>query len=248
MLTLRRMLDWNQIIEGEIILVDKPQGWSSFDVVKRIKGLFYRLNKTKLKIGHAGTLDPLATGLMVICTGKKTKIIEGFLHDDKSYSGIIYLGAETASYDLESEPENFKDISHITAEEIQKTAASFIGEQEQYPPAHSAVKINGKRAYKMARQGLEVEIKPRLVNIKKFDILQIDKNEIHFYITSSKGTYIRSIASDFGKKLGCGAYLKYLRREKSGDFSVENARQMDALLDEIQQVFQKHNESPDLNG
>lgn len=231
------MLKYNQIIEGEIILIDKPYTYSSFDVVRRIKSKFHRLNKTKLKIGHAGTLDPLATGLLVICTGKKTKVIESFLNDDKAYSGIIQIGATTPSFDLETEIDQTFDTSHITPEMIEQTAASFLGQIEQYPPIFSAVKIDGKRAYEMARKGRNVEVRPRQVEIKEFRITKIEGNDFHFYITCSKGTYIRSIAYDFGKKLNNGAHLKALRREKSGNFDVKDAYQLEDFLQLIEESF-----------
>lgn len=233
------MLDYNQIIEGAILLVDKPKNWSSFDVVRRIKSKFHRLDKTKLKIGHAGTLDPLATGLLVICTGKKTKVIESFLNDDKAYSGIIEIGATTPSFDLETEVDQTFNITAISEEMIHACAKSFLGEITQYPPIFSAVKIDGKRAYEMARQGKEVEVRPRNVQIKDFSITKIEGNEISFFVTCSKGTYIRSLASDFGKKLNNGAYLKLLKRERSGEFDIKDAYQMDDFLQLIEESYNK---------
>lgn len=231
------MEQWIQIIEGDIILIDKPYTYTSFDVVRRIKGKFHKLNKTKLKIGHAGTLDPLATGLLVICTGKKTKVIEGFLNDDKSYSGIIQIGATTPSFDLESEIDQTFDTTQISEKQIMEVAKSFLGEIQQYPPIFSAVKIGGKRAYEMARKGEEVEVRPRIVNIKEFRITKVDGNDLHFYVSCSKGTYIRSLASDFGKKLNNGAHLKALRREKSGDFDVKDAYQLEDFLQKIDESY-----------
>jgi len=225
--------------------VDKPYEWSSFDVVKNIKSLFWRTDKTKLKIGHAGTLDPLATGLLVICTGKKTKIIDSFLNDDKEYSGTIYLGATRPSFDRETETDAHFDISGITEQMIRDTAASFLGEQEQYPPVFSAVKIDGKRAYEKARKGQEVQVRPRIVNISRFDITGIEGNLVHFYVRCSKGTYIRSLASDFGKRLNSGAYLHDLRRERSGDFNVKDACTMNDLMQLLRDSYTKTQTIPE---
>jgi len=236
---------WQKTIEGEIFLVDKPYEWSSFDVVKNIKSLFWRTDKTKLKIGHAGTLDPLATGLLVICTGKKTKIIDSFLNDDKEYSGTIYLGATRPSFDRETETDAHFDISGITEQMIRDTAASFLGEQEQYPPVFSAVKIDGKRAYEKARKGQEVQVRPRIVNISRFDITGIEGNLVHFYVRCSKGTYIRSLASDFGKRLNSGAYLHDLRRERSGDFNVKDACTMNDLMQLLRDSYTKTQTIPE---
>jgi len=230
---------WQKTIEGNVFLVDKPLGWSSFDVVKNIKSLFWRTDKTKLKIGHAGTLDPLATGLLVICTGKKTKIIDSFLNDHKAYSGSIYLGATRPSFDRETEIDASFAIQDISEDMIRTTAASFMGEQEQLPPVFSAVKIGGKRAYEKARKGQDVEVRPRRIEIFRFDITGIEDNLIHFYIKCSKGTYIRSIASDFGKKLNNGAYLHALRREQSGDFDVKDAYSMDDIMQTLRNSHQQ---------
>ncbi|MGQ3013280.1 MAG: tRNA pseudouridine(55) synthase TruB [Flavobacteriales bacterium] len=236
---------WQKTIEGEIFLVDKPYEWSSFDVVKNIKSLFWRTDKTKLKIGHAGTLDPLATGLLVICTGKKTKIIDGFLNDDKAYSGTICLGATRPSFDRETEIDAHFDTSGISEQMIRDTAASFLGEQEQYPPVFSAVKIDGKRAYEKARKGQEVQVRPRIVHISRFDITGIEGNLVHFYVKCTKGTYIRSLASDFGKRLNSGAYLHDLRREKSGDFDVKNAYTMNDLMQLLRDSYTKTQTIPE---
>lgn len=238
---------------GQIILIDKPLKWTSFDVVKKIH---YQLRKEldikKIKVGHAGTLDPLATGLLVICTGKFTKKIDDIQAQTKEYTGVITLGATTPSFDLEKEVDEEFSIEHITEKMILEIAQSFIGEQQQTAPIHSAKKIDGKRAYEYARSGEEIEIKSNLITIKSFEVLGISaniydlkaplvidenyKNErinlvpnyekglhVKFKITCSKGTYIRSIARDFGIRLKSGAHLSELRRTKIGDFDVAKA-------------------------
>lgn len=209
---------------GEVILVDKPLTWTSFDVVKKLK---YHL-KVK-KIGHAGTLDPLASGLLILCTGKMTKKIESFQSQEKEYEGTITIGATTPSFDLETEVENLKEYDHITNDLIQNAAKQLTGSIEQVPPIYSAVRIDGKRAYKSARKGEEVKIKSRVVEVKKFEIKLIELPLIQFKITCSKGTYIRSIANDFGKLLGVGAYLSALRRTRIGDFKISEARTIEEL-------------------
>lgn len=220
--------------EGEILLIDKPLDWTSFDVVNKIKFALKR-HFGKIKVGHAGTLDPKATGLLIVCTGKMTKSIDLIQNQNKVYTGSFYLGAETESFDTEKPPINFQSIEHITEHQILDTASNFIGEQEQYPPIHSAVKIDGKRAYDLARKGLNPEIKPKTIIIYQFKITKIELPNINFYIECSKGTYIRSIANDFGKKLNNVAYLSSLRREKIGTHDVENAYSIDALINKIQQ-------------
>lgn len=197
----------------KIILADKPLDWSSADVLNVLKK---DLNVPK--IGHAGTLDPRATGLLVICTGKMTKKINEFIDYDKEYEGIIKIGAVTKGYDTESEEEDIKDVSHIDDAELERARQKFLGEIEQVPPMHSAVKHGGKPLYKLARKGKEIERKPRIVTISRFDIKRLNQNEIFFDITCSKGTYIRSIANDFGKELAVGGYLKELRRTRVGKF------------------------------
>lgn len=204
--------------KGEIILIDKPLGWTSFQAVKKVKWLI----KAK-KVGHAGTLDPLATGLLILCTEKKTKEIESIQAQEKEYTGTITLGATTPSYDLETEPNEFFPTSHITPELVQATLGKFIGEISQIPPLFSAIKVDGKRAYTMARSGSDHELKPRTIHIREFEITRFEIPEIDFRVCCSKGTYIRSLAFDFGKALGSGGYLSALRRTKIGAFSVENA-------------------------
>jgi tRNA pseudouridine55 synthase len=204
--------------KGEILLIDKPYGWSSFQAVKKVKWLL----KAK-KVGHAGTLDPLATGLLILCTEKKTKEIESIQGQEKEYTGTITVGATTPSYDMETEPNQTFPFDHITLELINETLPKFIGDISQIPPLFSAIKVDGKRAYTLARQGSEHELKSRIINIREFEITRIDLPEIDFRVSCSKGTYIRSLAFDFGKALGSGAYLSALRRTKIGNYSVENA-------------------------
>ena len=210
--------------EGHVILVDKPLDWTSFDVVKKLK---YALNLKK--VGHAGTLDPLATGLLILCTGKKTKEIEKYQGQDKEYTGTIVIGQTTPSYDLETTPTEPVDISQVTNEQIAQVAESFIGITDQTPPIFSAIKVGGKRAYNEARKGKDVKLKSRSVRIEEFDITRINLPEIDFRVVCSKGTYIRSLANDFGAKLKTGGYLSALRRTKIGDFSVEEAKSISEL-------------------
>jgi tRNA pseudouridine55 synthase len=204
--------------DGRVLLVDKPLGWTSFDVVNKLR---YRLKMKK--IGHAGTLDPLATGLLIICTGKMTKRIEEFMGLEKEYTGKFVLGQITPSYDLETEVSEAKDISALTSEIINHAVHPFIGKISQLPPMHSAIKIDGKRAYEFARQGKDVELKPREIEIKEFEITHIALPEVSFRIVCSKGTYIRSIARDFGNALGAGAYLSQLCRTRIGSHLLSNA-------------------------
>lgn len=219
--------------EGEIILIDKPLDWTSFDVVNKIK---FALKKSfgKIKIGHAGTLDPKATGLLILCTGKKTKAIQQIQDADKEYTGTFFLGATTECYDTERPVNQTFDITSINADDIINCARTFIGEQQQYPPAHSAVKIDGKRAYELARKGKEVDLKSKQIHIYEFEITSVQLPLIHFRITCSKGTYIRSIAHDFGKRLNNGAYLYSLRRTKIGAYTINDAYQLDDFLNVLQ--------------
>ena len=219
--------------EGELLLIDKPLTWTSFDVVGKLRNTIKPL---KVKVGHAGTLDPLATGLLIVCTGKMTKQIDGFQAEDKEYTGTITLGATTPSYDLETEVDQIFDTSEIREADILRVAASFIGVQDQYPPAHSAIKIGGERVYEKARRGEEVELKPRRVNIMEFEIVKIESNIIHFRIKCSKGTYIRSIAHDFGKALNNGGHLSSLRRTKSGSFDVKDAWELTELINQVKEL------------
>ena len=209
---------------GQMLLVDKPLEWTSFNVVNKIRYLLkHKLGIKKIKVGHAGTLDPLATGLLIICIGKKTKEIESFSGQQKVYTGTFTLGSTTPSFDLESEIDSTFETDHISKELILETAKSFLGEQIQIPPIFSAKKIDGKRAYVSARKGEEVKMRPNPITIYRFEITEIKGNIVHFLIEASKGTYIRSIANDFGKRLNSGAHLSSLVRTQSGDFKLENA-------------------------
>lgn len=216
--------------EGEMLLIDKPLTWTSFDVVGKVRN---SLKPLKLKVGHAGTLDPLATGLLIVCTGKLTKKIDSYQAEDKEYTGTITLGGTTPSYDLETEIDELFPIDHITEQMIFDAAKTFEGDIQQFPPAHSAIKINGERVYEKARRGEDVEIKSRQVRINSFEIEKIELPNVYFRISCSKGTYIRSLAYDFGKVLQSGSHLSSLRRTKSGDYRVENAWNLEQLIAEI---------------
>lgn len=209
---------------GQVLLIDKPMQWTSFDVVRKLRNLIHIK-----KIGHAGTLDPLATGLLIVCTGKFTKRINEYMAQEKEYTGTFTLGAVTPTYDLESEPENFKPVEGITIQQLSEAAAELTGEIMQVPPAHSAIKVDGKRVYELARAGKEVKLEPRKVTIKEFEITQVALPLVHFRIVCTTGTYIRSMANDFGKLLGCGAYLNSLRRTRIGEFFAKDAFTMESL-------------------
>lgn len=214
--------------KGEVLLVDKPLGWTSFDVVNKLRyPLKRKYNIKRLKVGHAGTLDPLATGLLVICTGKKTKEITSFINDAKEYSGIIKLGATTPSYDLETEINEIFPTAHITQEVVDKVKKQFLGTIQQIPPIFSAKKIDGKRAYKAARNGEDLKMKPNEIKVFELELELKEEDEIHFYIKSSKGTYIRSLAFDIGQSLNSGGHLIKLRRESSGEFDIKNAHSIE---------------------
>lgn len=209
---------------GQILLIDKPLHWTSFQVVNKLRWELKQKFKLKnLKVGHAGTLDPLATGLLIICTGKMTKQIDTFQAQIKEYTGTMVLGSTTPSYDLETEIDNTFPTDHITPQLIEETTKQFIGDIQQYPPVFSAIKKDGKRLYEFARAGEEVEIKARHISIEQFEITNVDGLNLDFRIVCSKGTYIRSLAHDFGKALGSGAHLSALRRTKIGDFNVAHA-------------------------
>ena len=216
-------------LEGKVLLIDKPLLWTSFDIVKKVRGL-----TRILKVGHAGTLDPLATGLLIVCTGSFTKQIDQYMGLPKEYTGSMVLGATTPTYDLESAPENFTSIAQLTKEEIMKATLPFIGDILQMPPQHSAIKKDGKRLYESARKGIEVKVDPRKVNIISFEITSIDLPTIGFKVMCSTGTYIRSLVKDFGDALQVGAYMSSLRRTKIGDFEVANAIQWQDLQVEIE--------------
>jgi len=220
--------------EGTTILVDKPYGWTSFDVVKKIRWqIRQKLGIKKIKVGHAGTLDPLATGLLIICTGKHTKRIEEIMPGIKTYTGTFLLGKSTPSFDLETEFDQEYETKHITPEKLDIARNKLVGKIEQYPPIYSAKQIDGKRAYDFAREGKTIELKPSNVEIFSFEIRTDRFPEIDFQISCSKGTYIRSIASDYGKLLDSGATLIALRRTKSGDFSVENSYSPELIIEKI---------------
>jgi tRNA pseudouridine55 synthase len=221
--------------EGEVILIDKPLDWTSFDVVNKIK-FALKKNFGQIKIGHAGTLDPKATGLLILCTGKKTKDIQQIQDADKVYTGTFFMGATTECFDSEKEINQTFDISGLTDDDIRNCATGFLGEQEQFPPIHSAVKIDGKRAYDLARAGKEVPVKSKVINIKNIEINTINLPLIDFYVECTKGTYIRSLANDFGKKLNNGAYLYALRRTKIGNYDVRNAETVEQFLEKIKNI------------
>jgi tRNA pseudouridine55 synthase len=221
---------------GELLLVNKPYKWTSFDVVGKLRNSFKPL---KLKVGHAGTLDPLATGLLIICTGKMTKQIDTFQAEEKEYTGTMVLGATTPSYDLETEPDQTFPISNIINEQIHHACVRFTGDIQQYPPAHSAVKIDGERLYEKARRGEEVELRLRNVTITEFEITRIQLPEVDFKVVCSKGTYIRSLVNDFGKALNNGAYLSKLTRTRSGNFKLDDAWEVMDLVGVIKADTEK---------
>jgi tRNA pseudouridine55 synthase len=212
----------NELLEGQLFLLNKPLTWTSFDVVNRLRSIF----KVK-KIGHAGTLDPLATGLLIVCTGKFTKKINEYMGMEKEYTGTITLGATTPTFDLESEPENYKPVDELTNEQIHAATLPFIGDILQVPPAHSAIKMGGKRVYELARAGQEVKMQPRPVTISVFEITRIALPEVKFRVVCTTGTYIRSLANDFGAALGVGGYLSALCRTRIGTFILDNAKSID---------------------
>lgn len=217
-------LNLENIKEGQVLLFDKPLHWTSFQVVNKVRWLIkQKFGLKKIKVGHAGTLDPLATGLVILCTGKATKTIETLMGQTKVYTGEFTLGATTPSYDMETEIDERFEISHITDDLIQKTLTQFQGEIMQQPPIFSALKKEGKRLYEYARKGEEVDIPKRQVQIDNFEITENNLPKLKFKVQCSKGTYIRSLAYDFGKALDSGAYLSELRRTQIGDYQVENA-------------------------
>lgn len=213
---------------GEVLLIDKPLEWTSFDVVKKLKHAL-RIKK----IGHAGTLDPLATGLLILCTGKFTKKIQTYQAQEKEYSGVFVLGKTTPSIDLETAFNSESNIDHLVEEDVKKASELFLGEIDQIPPQHSAIKVNGERVYKKARKGIEVIIKPRQVTIKAFTITKVDMPEIHFNVTCSKGTYIRSLVRDMGENLKVGAYLKSLVRTRIGPHKLEESHNLTDFIDKV---------------
>jgi tRNA pseudouridine55 synthase len=217
----------NKYEEGQVILINKPLTWTSFDVVRKIR------NTTKAKTGHAGTLDPLATGLLICCTGKMTKKINEVQAQEKEYTGTFTLGAVTPTYDLESTPTDFKPLDALTPEIIHAATQQFIGELQQLPPIHSAIKQNGTPIYELARKGVEVKVEPRKIFIKTFEITSIELPVVHFRVECSTGTYIRSLANDFGAALGVGGYMSSLCRTRIGEFKLEDAFTMEDFIGKV---------------
>jgi tRNA pseudouridine55 synthase len=222
-----------EFAEGQLLLVNKPYSWTSFDVVGKLRNSFKPL---KLKVGHAGTLDPLATGLLIICTGKMTKQIDTFQAEEKEYTGTMIMGATTPSYDMETEPDKKFGISQLTPEQLRNNCEQFTGDIQQYPPAHSAIKIDGERLYEKARRGEEVELRLRNVTITEFELTRIELPEIDFRVVCSKGTYIRSLVNDFGAALNNGAYLSKLTRTRSGNFQLSDAWEVMELVNTIREL------------
>ena len=216
-------MDQNQ--EGQVLFVNKPYEWTSFDVVKKLRGAL----KVR-KIGHAGTLDPLATGLLILCTGKKTKEIETYQNMEKEYNGTMVLGKTTPSFDLETDFDSQTSIAHLEQAQVMALTSKFLGNIQQVPPIFSAVKIDGKRVYKKARRGEKVQLNPRTVTINEFEIIKCELPEVHFRVVCSKGTYIRSLVRDFGEALGVGAYLSALQRTRIGPYTLENAHHPENLV------------------
>ncbi len=224
----------NSFEQGQVLPLNKPMNWTSFDVVREVRNLL----KVK-KVGHAGTLDPLATGLLILCTGKFTKRINEFMAQEKEYTGTITLGAVTATYDLESEPTAIKNVDQVTEKQIIDASKKFIGKIMQVPPSFSAIKKDGKRMYDLARKGIEVIIEPRPITIKEFDITFIEMPIVSFRVVCTTGTYIRSLANDIGKELGCGGHLSSLCRTRIGAFTLDQSYTMDSLRAHVKGLHQK---------
>jgi tRNA pseudouridine55 synthase len=221
-------------LSGQVLLIDKPLNWTSFQVVNKLRWeIRHAFNIKKIKVGHAGTLDPLATGLLVICTGKMTKQIDTFQGQIKEYTGTLVLGSTTPSFDLETEINETFPTEHITEKDIHEVTKQFIGEINQFPPVFSAIKKDGKRLYEFARAGEDVELKSRKITISEFEITGIEGQDVHFRVVCSKGTYIRSLANDFGKALNSGSHLSALRRSRIGDFHVGNALTPEAFIESL---------------
>jgi len=218
-------------LKGGVLLIDKPLNWTSFDVVNKVRRLLLKKYDKRLKVGHAGTLDPLATGLLVICTGAFTKRINEFQDGEKEYEGTFVIGATRPSYDKETEINETFPVDHITDEMIQEAKKKFIGEIEQIPPSYSAIKMGGKRAYESAHKGIEVKMSPRIVYIREMEVKRLDSTHIWFRVVCGKGTYIRSLARDFGIALQSGAYLDSLCRTRIGEFRLSQAISMDEAFD-----------------
>jgi len=229
-------------IRGEILVLNKPLDWTSFDLVNKVRIMLCRLMKIKkLKIGHAGTLDPKATGVMVLCSGKLTKQIDEIQADEKEYVALLKVGATTPSFDLETEEDEQFATAHITRETLENVLPSFVGAIEQIPPAYSAIKVDGKRAYKLARKGKEVELKAKMLVVKEIEILRFEMPEIELRIVCSKGTYIRALARDIGKALNSGAYLKGLIRTRIGEYSIDQSLDLTELADMLSAHFNTSN-------
>jgi len=221
---------------GQVLLIDKPLNWTSFQVVNKLRWeIRQRFNIKKIKVGHAGTLDPLATGLLIICTGKQTKEIHVYQGQEKEYTGTFTVGATTPSYDLETEIDKTYPTEHITEELLHETTKQFVGEIQQKPPIFSAIKKEGKRLYELARKGETTEINARTVTVSEFEITKINLPEVEFRVVCSKGTYIRSLAYDFGLALNSGAHLSVLRRTKIGDFSVKKGISVEKFIEDLQE-------------
>ncbi|MBO5249404.1 MAG: tRNA pseudouridine(55) synthase TruB [Muribaculaceae bacterium] len=224
-------------LKGEILYIDKPLHWTSFDAVKRVRGtLTRRLGVKRLKVGHAGTLDPLATGVMIVCTGKATKDIDNLQAGVKEYIATMALGATTPSFDLETQIDATYPTEHITRELVEKTLHDFIGEIQQVPPAFSACKVDGKRAYKMARKGQEVELKPKLLVIDELELMEYAQNSLTVRVVCSKGTYIRALARDIGQALGSGAHLTALRRTRVGEVTIDRCMQVEEMIQMLNSI------------
>ncbi len=215
----------NSFEEGRVILINKPLHWTSFDVIRKLRG-FIKIKK----IGHAGTLDPLATGLLIVCTGKFTKKINDYMSQEKEYTGTFTLGAITPTYDLESEPQNFKDVGDISIDILKETTKQFTGEISQVPPIHSAIKQAGKPVYLLARKGVDIKLEPRTVAVFEFEITKVELPLVSFRVVCTTGTYIRSLANDFGAALDCGAYLSSLCRTRIGDFTLDQSVSIDEFI------------------
>ncbi len=227
-------------IQGEILVVNKPLDWTSFDLVQKVRNMLCRLLKIKkLKIGHAGTLDPKATGVLVLCTGRLTKQIDTIQADEKEYIAVLKVGATTPSFDLETDEDEHFPTAHITRQHLEKILPLFVGAIEQIPPAYSAIKVDGKRSYKLARKGKEVELKSKLLVIKEIELLRFELPEIKLRIVCSKGTYIRALARDIGLALDSGAYLIGLQRTRIGEYSIDQSFDLAGLADMLSAHFQE---------
>lgn len=225
-------------LEGEVLYFDKPLQWTSFDVVNKTRYVLRRsLGVKKIKVGHAGTLDPLATGVMIVCTGKATKKIDSYLHQDKEYVATLKLGATTPSFDKETEENATLPIDFMTKELVEATLKKFVGEISQVPPLYSAIRVNGTRAYELARKNKDVEIEPRIVRIDKIELLEYNLPHITIKVSCSKGTYIRSLARDIGEELMCGAYLTALQRTKVGEVGLEDC----ITIEKFQEIIEQEN-------